>query len=540
MNNGNNTNNPNNRNNGYNRSGANGTNERQIPQNGRQNPAGDPGMGQPRPRVQNSQGRPMQNQNGRQMPPAGQGRPAPEGGARSGRPMYGEGPRPASTSKRKATKEQMRVENSRRRKESFKVFLSRLALYGVMLLVIGGIGAAVFFGFFYSTPDANKASITYFETYDGRHTDKVKVSESVAYPDGVLYLNFSSIADGCDMSVIRDSGNVKFILPDGDDHSDSSGTGKEEYVIFTKKSTECTVCGQPARLSAPAVFDDKDIWVPASFVTDYMNGITVKEEKANGKVYIERESTGAGDNAELVPVSFKLKATTAPDPTVPDDDLETSGGMPKIEFKTDLSAYERYMNPANAAEYLILVNKTSKVDESYKPTDLISVADTRQDGRATQQMREAAAKALEALFIEMRAAGFTDVSVMSGYRSYTYQNQLYTDYTNREMTNNPSLTLEQAQAIVDTYSARPGTSEHQTGLCCDMHNLPSADKSFAEDPAYDWLEENAWKFGFILRFPADKTDITGYDFEPWHYRFVGRNAAWQITNGGLCLEEFVK
>ena len=92
---------------------------------------------------------------------------------------------------------------------------------------------------------------------------------------------------------------------------------------------------------------------------------------------------------------------------------------------------------------------------------------------------------------------------------------------------------------MSTYSARPGESEHQTGLSCDLHNLSQASTEFKDQPVYGWLSENAWKFGFILRFPEDKTEITGYSFEPWHYRFVGRRVAWQIKNAGQCLEEYL-
>lgn len=72
-----------------------------------------------------------------------------------------------------------------------------------------------------------------------------------------------------------------------------------------------------------------------------------------------------------------------------------------------------------------------------------------------------------------------------------------------------------------------------------MHNLSAADKAFANKPAYTWLCDNSWKFGIILRYPEDKTNITGYDFEPWHYRYVGRYHAYKIHESGLCLEEYV-
>lgn len=444
--------------------------------------------------------------------------------------------RPASSTRRKATREQMREDKRRRRREAGRLFLGRLAVYGVMLVIIAALCAGVFFWMFYSTPDANESKITFFECYDGGTTVKNEVSGDSAYKNGRLYLNFSNIAEGCGMTVIIDSKNAKFVLPDGGDTSDSAGTGHEEYVSFTNEATECSICGQESRLSAPAVFDGKQVWVPADFVTGYVNGITVTEEKDDGVVYVVRDED---ENEVLAEVSFKLKATTAPETAEPTGDLTVGGDMPEVTFSTDLSDYEQYMNPADNSEFLILVNKTNTIDETYAPDDLTNVTDTRNDGRETQQMRKYAAKALEAMFIEMRAAGYTDVSVTSAYRSYEYQDQLYNTYTEREMSNNPSLTKEQAQAIVSTYSAKPGTSEHQTGLCCDLHNLSSASVEFKNEAAYGWLTDNAWKFGFILRFPEDKTEETGYSFEPWHYRYVGRSAAWQITNAGMCLEDYL-
>ena len=140
----------------------------------------------------------------------------------------------------------------------------------------------------------------------------------------------------------------------------------------------------------------------------------------------------------------------------------------------------------------------------------------------------------------MFAAGYKDMWVTSGYRSYDYQVRLYNSYVTQEMNENPKLTKAEAEAIVDTYSARAGTSEHQTGLCADLHNLSSASQKFAKEEAYAWLCENAWKFGFILRFPEDKTDITGYSFEPWHWRYVGRYHAYKIWSANLCLEEYLE
>ena len=188
---------------------------------------------------------------------------------------------------------------------------------------------------------------------------------------------------------------------------------------------------------------------------------------------------------------------------------------------------------------LILVNKYSRLASDYVPEDLTDSIHTRKDGRDTQQLRLYAAKALEAFLAEAAEYGHTDVTVTSAYRSYAYQNYLFNVYCDNERKAHPDASDAEIEAIVLTYSLKPGMSEHQSGLCVDMHNLPSANISFGETAQAKWLAENAHRFGFILRFPADKTDITGVQYEPWHFRFVGREAATEIYEQGLCLEEYL-
>jgi len=209
---------------------------------------------------------------------------------------------------------------------------------------------------------------------------------------------------------------------------------------------------------------------------------------------------------------------------------------PDLGFIANLDDYEMYMNPADRDEYLILINTESRLDESYVPADLTDVVDTRKDGRATQQMRLYAEKALEAMFIELRANGFNDVSVTSAYRSYAQQQA---NFNNRMATYTGKMTKEEAYAKTATIIAIPGTSEHQSGLCADLHNLPSALTAFADEEAGKWLAANCQKFGFILRYPKGKEDVTGIIFEPWHFRYVGRWHATKIMESGLCLEEYM-
>ena len=229
------------------------------------------------------------------------------------------------------------------------------------------------------------------------------------------------------------------------------------------------------------------------------------------------------------------------------------------EFRTDLSEYEQYMDP-QGSEYLLLVNADHPLSRDFVPGDLVDVVNTRSDRSEPFQLRKIAEKALEALFIEAEECGilytqrvYSDdgkyyyenkLGVTSGYRSYNTQEWLFNYYVEQRMKEHPDWTEEEAIAYVKLSSCPPGTSEHQTGLCVDMHNWPSADrdkaKDFAASEAGKWLQENCYKFGFVLRFPEDKTDITGILYESWHFRYVGRYHATRMKELGMCLEEYVE
>lgn len=206
----------------------------------------------------------------------------------------------------------------------------------------------------------------------------------------------------------------------------------------------------------------------------------------------------------------------------------------------DLGPNAEYINTQNT-EYLVLLNKTHPSGASYCPPDL-----TKLDGSLTLygkeiELRLYAAKAAEAMVKELHAQGYTDIVVTSGYRSYSYQQSLFNTYIEQEKAAHPTWTDAQVRDLVLTYSAAPGTSEHHTGNAIDLisTNYVSLDETFAQNPAYEWLQQNAHRFGFILRYPKDKTHITGYSYEPWHYRFVGADAATEIHERGLTLEEYL-
>jgi LAS superfamily LD-carboxypeptidase LdcB len=223
------------------------------------------------------------------------------------------------------------------------------------------------------------------------------------------------------------------------------------------------------------------------------------------------------------------------------------------EYKTDVSAYAEILNTTSDA-CLILANKTCLVGENYVPDKVIKLDTDYTFGGKNVELAEYAAVAVEALISEMRAHGIDDVYVTSGYRDYAYQASLFERYCNNERDKHPTWSEDRIKEEVLTYSAYPGTSEHQTGLCVDLMttemeglwNFGSEtpnnpyDKGFAETEAFEWLKDNAHKFGFILRYPEDKTNITGYSYESWHYRFVGIGAASKIHENGLTLEEYLE
>ena len=133
----------------------------------------------------------------------------------------------------------------------------------------------------------------------------------------------------------------------------------------------------------------------------------------------------------------------------------------------------------------------------------------------------------QAAFDAMKAAAKKDgisLWIVSGYRSYSRQETLYNGYA-----------AAGTKAEADRFSARPGYSEHQTGLALDLNN---ASGSFEGTKEADWLADNCYKYGFIIRYGKDKEQYTGFKYEPWHVRFVGTQLALRIYKSGLCLEEY--
>ncbi len=197
----------------------------------------------------------------------------------------------------------------------------------------------------------------------------------------------------------------------------------------------------------------------------------------------------------------------------------TQPPSPTIEQQSTFDK-SRYSLDDPSSPWLI-VNKKRPFDAGFTPENLTNIGNS--------SMQEEAANAAKELIAAAKAHG-VDYRVISAYRSYATQQSVYNNYVKTD-----------GQANADTYSARPGHSEHQTGLAADLGNISGTcdlDSCFATTEGGTWLAGHAHEFGFIIRYPEDKTTITGYQYEPWHIRYVGKDLAEELHRAGQTMEEF--
>lgn len=473
-----------------------------------------------------------QNQNGRRnrTPP------------RAGSPYN----RQARARQEAARKNHERQVKMRKRKESLKIFRGRTIVFLVVLFLLSAAVVSIVLINFHSAPDSpeNIGKIKYY--FGGALVRESAPTEGAT--NGGIYICFNDLSEYLGMAESGSAAEMKFLIPSGEKLLSASGNGDEEYVVFFSDTSKVVINGQAIALAIPNVIHGEEVWVSTTFIKDYMNGISVEYSEKKSTVTVARikdETKSTGDSFVYADVSFKLKSAD-PETSIGEDPLVGdvifgADGLYDLDFTADLSEFEEYMNPDGKLRdaFLTLVNADNMLSSANVPDDLIDVKYTSAS-KTTQQLKLYAAKSLEALFKEMHAIEYYDMAVYSGYRSYSYQDSLFEQYVANEMAADPTLTRERAEAIVLTYSTKPGTSEHQTGLAVDMDTMGAFSTDFQYTDEYKWLMENAWKFGFILRFPADKVDITTIQFEPWHFRYVGRYHALRIHESGLCLEEYLK
>lgn len=191
----------------------------------------------------------------------------------------------------------------------------------------------------------------------------------------------------------------------------------------------------------------------------------------------------------------------------------------RVNSYLDKPMYEYDVESVGYDDPYIIVNKYYTVPNDYRPPDLVNT-----DGHL---MRKDTAEAYKKLRDAARAEGLT-IYAVSAYRSVDYQKNLYNSYL-----------AEDDKANVDRYSARAGHSEHHTGMAIDLFGSIEGLRNFEKTPEYPWLKKNAYKYGFIIRYMAETEEITGYESEPWHIRYIGTEASTDMHDKNiLTFEEY--
>ncbi len=196
-----------------------------------------------------------------------------------------------------------------------------------------------------------------------------------------------------------------------------------------------------------------------------------------------------------------------------------------VNTHRDKDFYSEILKSDTSKNYLIINNKYYKLDEKYVPQNLVKVTVQHAYGN-DNKLVSVVYDAFKQMFTDAKKENITLI-INSSYRPYKEQEEIYNDYLKKH-----------GQEYADKYAARPGHSEHQTGLAIDITTYGVSGDKFDQSKAFKWLQDNAYKYGFILRYPKDKEKITGYNYESWHYRYVGVETATKLRNENITYDEY--
>ncbi|WP_250229614.1 M15 family metallopeptidase [Anaeropeptidivorans aminofermentans] len=218
--------------------------------------------------------------------------------------------------------------------------------------------------------------------------------------------------------------------------------------------------------------------------------------------------------------------------------LETALWLQKEPFwDIDYIKEEKDSSQEDRSFYLTLVNRENVLDKSFGPEKTMVISDYIKHTKSPIVIEEEAGQKLILMFDAMKEDGFKNIAVVSGYRSYEYQEDLHKKQVKKHKKYPKDEAIRRASKIV----APAGCSEHQTGLAVDVSTSAvgyELNEAFEETEDYRWLRENSYKFGYIVRYTKEKRHITGVIYEPWHLRYVGEEAAKEIVEKSLCFEEY--
>ncbi len=282
--------------------------------------------------------------------------------------------------------------------------------------------------------------------------------------------------------------------------TEAATADRSEHNDFTLDRTSMTLAvgttGMPMVLEYPEGCSEADeVWTSDNEDVATVNEMGLVTAVGVGECKIKISSSEAPDKSSVINITVVEEDTRV-------IDLAASPAPAIVDYPG-----------LTYIDGILVANKSYSVPADYSP-GLIPIAQERFNA-----LRESAAQ------------DGLDLFICSGFRDYNLQQQLYEGYAAEEASKG-----KDGYAEADKYSARPGHSEHQTGLAMDINMASSA---FEGTPEAKWLAEHCWEFGFIIRYPADKVDITGYKYEPWHLRYVGGELAKELTEKGICLEEYL-
>ena len=415
---------------------------------------------------------------------------------------------------REYKEEHQKVKKEREKKTAaeasagIKANVTRFMLY---ILIAAGIGTLVFaisFG-------ATRLFLGYSKKTDHKNvayqvglvSDTVRTSYDTLIREGVVYVCGNDIVSLCGFTVTGTDDEIKYISPD-----DGNDT-----VTFFRDSNRAIVNKNEIRLQAPTYEKSGKLYIPMSFFTAYATGIVCEytpetdETRASIKVYKkilnEYDQKINGANAQYEPVTFRIKAAVTLekiDEGVLADDIDDA------TYKIDVTPYVDAINPANIYGYVSVVNASHRATETRQYSDLVNTVIQADSVEEPVMLRSIAAKALEAMMKEVRGVeDKTRFNIYSGY--HTYENSTAAD---------------------------PALDESLLGLSVELYYEPKSD--FGNTATYKWFENNAYKYGFIIRYPEGKSSETGVGFRPWVIRYVGRYVATKMREENLCLEEFIE
>lgn len=316
-------------------------------------------------------------------------------------------------------------------------------------------------------------------------------------------------------------------LKDEEELLDTSQLGKKEItinILSNNKNKKYTFKVTIVDNTKPTINSEDKITIYTNDEVDLLDYVTVNDnydENVEVKVKGEYDNTKEGEyqlsyvakdssnNEQTKEFTLIVKKPTYK--KMPDKTITTSKGY-TLKIKSGVA----YIDD------ILIVNKTYYLPENYTPTDSYN-------SNITDNCPTCLNKEVMSAFNQMKSDITTlnmSLWIASGYRSYKTQTYLYNNYVSRD-----------GKQAADTYSARAGYSEHQTGLAFDVNIVNS---SFANTAEGKWLNDNCYLYGFIIRYPKGKEDVTGYTYEPWHLRYVGKELAKKLYNDGnwLTIEEY--